>query len=140
MPQGAYRFYDSKLAVDPESIHELYYFTKWGRSRSIESIERMLDGSSICFSVRHEAKLVAFCRMLTDFVFRASLWDVLVHPDHQGRGLGSALLDYALNHPAVRKIPLIITYTSDLAPFLARHGFRQDEGARMLLRCPIEYS
>ncbi|HDQ92916.1 MAG TPA: N-acetyltransferase [Synergistetes bacterium] len=135
-----YLFYDSKHAVTANDLQELYRFTRWGRSRSIEQIDRMLHGTSMCFSVRYGGELVAFCRVLTDFVFRASLWDIMVHPDHQGKGLGSSLLDYALDHPGLRSLPLIITYTSELAPFLSRLGFRQEEGAMMLLRKPIEYS
>jgi GNAT superfamily N-acetyltransferase len=123
-----YLYYDSKLAVNASDLQELYRFTRWGRGRSIAEIERMLKG------------LVAFCRVLTDFVFRGTLWDIMVHPDHQGKGLGSSLLDYALDHPALRNVPLIITYTSELSPFLSRLGFRHEEGAMMLLRKPIEYS
>ena len=100
----------------------------------------MLEGTSMCFSVRHEGHMVAFCRILTDFVFRGSLWDIMVHPDHQGKGVGTALIGYALNHPAIKKIPLIITYTSELASFLTPHGFEPREGVLMLLRRPIEYS
>jgi len=136
----SYLFYDSEMAVTPHDLQELYRFTRWGRSRSIEQIGKMLQETSMCFSARHSGKLVAFCRVLTDFVFRASLWDIMVHPDHQGKGLGSSLLEYALDHPMMREIPLIITYTSELAPFLARLGFRHEEGAMMLLRKPIEYS
>lgn len=135
-----YLYYDSKLAVNASDLQDLYRFTRWGRGRSIEEIERMLKGTSLCFSVRHAERLVAFCRVLTDFVFRGTLWDIMVHPDHQGKGLGSSLLDYALDHPALRDIPLIITYTSELSPFLSRLGFRHEEGAMMLLRKPIEYS
>ncbi|MDO9509002.1 MAG: GNAT family N-acetyltransferase [Thermovirgaceae bacterium] len=138
--EGRYLYYDSKLAVTAIDLQELYRFTRWGRSRSIEQIDLMLQGTSMCFSVRHSGRLAAFCRILTDFVFRGSLWDIMVHPDHQGKGLGSSLLDYALNHPKVRSIPLIITYTSELSPFLSRLGFRNDDGAMMLLRKPIEYS
>ena len=138
--ETAYLFYDSKLAIKAGELQDLYRFTRWGRSRSLEQIERMLAGTSICFSAQHEGKLVAFCRVLTDFVFRASLWDVLVHPDHQGKGLGTALIRYAVEHPAMREIPLVVTYTSELAPFLAQLGFEPKEGLLMLLRCPIEYS
>ena len=106
----SYLFYDSEMAVTPHDLQELYRFTRWGRSRSIEQIGKMLQGTSMCFSARHSGKLVAFCRVLTDFVFRASLWDIMVHPDHQGKGLGSSLLEYALDHPMMREIPLIITY------------------------------
>lgn len=137
---GDYLFYDSKRALAAAELVDLYRFTHWGRSRTVEQIDRMLQGSSLCFSARHDERLVAFCRILTDFVFRASLWDILVHPDHQGRGLGTALLRYALDHPAVKPIPLIVTYTSDLVPFLRRLGFASDEGNMQLLRVPIEYS
>jgi hypothetical protein len=34
----------------------------------------------------------------------------------------------------------VVTYTSELAPFLAQLGFEPKEGLLMLLRCPIEYS
>jgi GNAT superfamily N-acetyltransferase len=100
----------------------------------------MLSGTSMCFSVRYDGYLVAFCRILTDFVYRASIWDIMVHPDHQGKKVGTSLLDYALNHPAIRDIPLIITYTTELASFLTPHGFDHREGALMVLRRPIEYS
>lgn len=138
-PNGYY-FYDSKLAVAPEDLQALYIFTKWGRSRSLEQIAKMLQGTSMCFSVRHEGKLVAFCRMMTDFVFRGSLWDILVHPDHQGKGLGSQLLHYALQHPAICNLPIILTYTSELVDFCAKQGFEQREGLMILQRRPIEYS
>lgn len=140
MENERYLYYDSKLAVTANDLQELYRFTRWGRSRSIEQIVKMMNGTSICFSARYSGRLAAFCRILTDFVFRASLWDIMVHPDHQGKGLGSSLMDYALNHPAIRGIPLIITYTSELSPFLSRLGFRHEDGAMMLLRKPIEYS
>jgi len=137
---NGYLFYDSKNAITASELANLYRFTHWGRSRSVEDIDRMLRGTSMCFSVRHEGRLAAFCRMLTDFVYRASLWDIMVHPDHQGKKVGTALIDYSLNHPAIKDIPLIITYTSELAPFLTPHGFSQREGALMLLRRSIEYS
>lgn len=135
-----YYFYDSKLAVTPIDLQDLYRFTKWGRSRSLEQIGKMLESTSICFSVRYSGKLSAFCRIDTDFVFRGALWDILVHPDHQGKGVGSRLMNYALEHPAIRDIPIIITYTSELADFAGRLGFESREGLMILQRRPIEYS
>ena len=137
--QGYY-YYDSKLAITPEELQDLYRFTRWGRSRSLEQIDTMLKGTSMCFSVRYNGKLVAFCRIITDFVYRGSLWDILVHPDHQGKGLGSSLLGYALNHPAIKPVPLIVTYTSELIDFMCKLGFETREGLLIMQRRPIEYS
>ena len=136
--KDGYLFYDSKLAVTAAELQDLYRYTGWGRSRSIEGIEAMLGGTSLCFSARFSEQLVGFCRILTDFVYRASLWDVMVHPAHQGRGLGSSLVDYALTHPAIIKIPMVLTYTSEWRSFMLSRGF--SDGAMMMLRCPIEYS
>jgi ribosomal protein S18 acetylase RimI-like enzyme len=135
-----YLFYDSKLAVTAAELQDLYRYTQWGRSRSVEGIEVMLTNSTMCFSARGEDKLVGFCRIVTDFIYRASLWDVIVHPAHQGQGLGSALVDYALTHPAIKKIPLIVTYTNEWIPFMTSRGFKAQEGVMMMLRCPIEYA
>ena len=120
-----YYFYDSKLAVSPAELQDLYRFTRWGRSRSLDQIAKMLEGTSMCFSIRHEGKLIAFCRILTDFVFRASLWDILVHPDYQGKGIGSQLITYALGHPA---------------KFMERLSFEPRNGLLILQRRPMEYS
>ena len=137
---AGYSFYDSKQAVTPEDLQDLYQFTRWGRSRQLEQIAKMLEGTSMCFSVRDKGHLVAFCRVLTDYVFRASLWDILVHPDYQGKGLGSRLQTYALDHPALRNIPIVVTYTSELTGFMGKLGFEPREGLLILQKRPIEYS
>jgi GNAT superfamily N-acetyltransferase len=140
MKPGGYLFYDSKLAVTALELQSLYRYAEWGRSRSIEGIDEMISETGMCFSARHESRLVAFCRLLTDFVYRAVLYDVVVHPEHQGKGLGSALVDYALTHPAIAKIPLVMTYTDEWISFMTSRGFESRRGAMVMLRRPIEYS
>ena len=132
-------FYDSACAVTPAELQNLYRYTPWGKSRSCEEIARMLRHTDLCFSARVDDRLVAFCRMLTDFTYRASLWDLMVHSDYQGRGLGTRTLQYALSHPAVRAVPLIVAFSTDLGSFLARQGFVPRDGQMMLLRRPLEY-
>jgi GNAT superfamily N-acetyltransferase len=135
-----YLFYDGKLAVTAVELQDLCRYTEWGRSRSVEGIDEMLANSGMCFSARHGARLVGFCRILTDLVYRAVLCDVVVHPEHQGKGLGSALVDYALTHPAIAKIPLVMTYTEEWISFMTSRGFESRKGAMVMLRRPIEYS
>ena len=53
MSGDTYYYYDSKLAVVPLELQDLYRFTRWGRSRSLEQIDKMLAGTSMCFSVRY---------------------------------------------------------------------------------------
>lgn len=135
MSSRAY-FYDSRDTVTAEELQVLYGYTAWGRSRGIAGIKRMLQGTDLCFSARIDGRLVGFCRMLTDYIYRGALYDIMVHPDYQGRGLGTALLDYALTHPLVKDLPMIMTYTTGLGEFLSRRGFVQRDGQYLLARAP----
>ena len=105
----------------------------------------MSEGRMTCSKLLENGRKASVFRdsMITSEVEKADL--VLVGadgvcPEGVVNKVGTSLLDYALGHPAVKHIPLIITYTSELASFLTPHGFAPKEGALMLLRRPIEYS
>lgn len=133
-------FYDNPASITALELRELYSYTSWGKSREVSGIEQMLRNTDLCFSARLDDKLVGFCRMLTDFTYRGVLLDIAVHPDYQGRGLGSALIDYALTHPRTKDLPLVMTFTTQLAPFLEKWGFKPHEGLLLCLRRPLAHS
>jgi len=43
-----------------------------------------------------QRQLIGFARATSDHAFNATIWDVVVHPDFQGKGLGKALMKYML--------------------------------------------
>jgi predicted GNAT family N-acyltransferase len=70
---------------------------------------------------------VAFGRVLTDGVFKALVFDVIVAPDVRGAGLGHALIRHIVADPqlsAVRDIELYCR--EELIPFYERLGFSVD--------------
>ena len=53
----------------------------WTRSRSLEETKQCVLGSQICIGITSEAdNLVGFVRVLTDFTFKALIFDVIVAP------------------------------------------------------------
>lgn len=44
----------------------------------------------------NKRRLIGFARATSDHAFNATIWDVVVHPDFQGKGLGKALMKYVL--------------------------------------------
>ena len=46
-----------------------------------------------------------------------------VHPDYQGRGVGSVLLKHAIKVCTEMKLPMILEATPDAVPLYERHGF-----------------
>lgn len=47
---------------------------------------------SLVYKINTHRHLVGFARATSDHAFNATIWDVVIHPDFQGYGLGSALI------------------------------------------------
>ncbi len=111
----------------PELVDELLVFYErewWTNDRERPDVERMLEGSDLVLSATAGGRLVGFIRAITDGVYRAKIFDVIVDPEWRGRGLGAELIERAHSHPVLvgcRRISLICA--EDMVPFYERHGY-----------------
>lgn len=87
--------YDS-ADVDWLELEALYHLAPLGRKQASE-LEVVFTNSRYCCFVREAGKLVAVGRALADGVDCAYICDVAVMPDHQGTGLGTAVVEELLN-------------------------------------------
>jgi predicted GNAT family N-acyltransferase len=59
----------------------------------------MLEHTDIIIGLENTSgQLIGFCRVLTDRVYRAMLFDVIIHPDYRGQGLSKLLMDAVTEH------------------------------------------
>ena len=115
--------------IDVEQLRCLYAFAPWSKGRRADDIKRMLENTDYVFSVFDGETIVGFARVLTDKVYRATLWDVVVHPDRQGQGVGDSLMNAILSHPVLSRIEKFWLNTRDKQAFYERFGFkRSDQG------------
>ena len=132
------RLTDSQI----EQLCNLYQGEWWTRGRVLEDIRRMLEHSDVvvAFAERDTGRLAAFARVLTDYVFKALVFDVIVAPAHRGTGAGRMLLDAIVAHPALRAVRHFELYClPELVPFYRKWGFTDDLGAlRFMRRSPTD--
>ena len=115
--------------VDVAMIRELYELAPWSRGRSIEGIKQMLENTDYVFTVWDHRQLAGFARVLTDKIYRATLWDVIIHPGFQGSGVGESLMNQILSHPVLSRVQKFWLNTRDKQSFYERFGFvRSDQG------------
>jgi GNAT superfamily N-acetyltransferase len=116
---------------------ELYRREWWTRERTADQVRELLKCSDLTLGFCDESddRLVAFARVLTDRVFRAFIFDVIVAPDHRGNGLGHRLLQELLQHPVLSGVELIELYCRpELVPFYERLGFSMPDSGVVLMR------
>ena len=119
-----------------EQLYGLYQFAWWARHRTLDETRRCAKGSTMCFGfVDEEHNLVAFTRVLTDYTFKALMFDVIVHPDHQDKGLGHQLVTLVKEDPRLQEVHHIELYClPELQKFYASFGFTTDVGNMALMR------
>lgn len=121
-------------------VHELvalYQEEWWTKGRELEDVRRMLEQTDIvvAFCERESRRLVAFARVLTDGVYKALIFDVIVAGSHRDHGLGRALMDALLEHPGLKTVRHLELYClPELIPFYRRWGFTDELGELRFLR------
>lgn len=107
-------------------LHALYQGEWWTQGRELSDIRRMLASTDLLFAFCEEGSgsLAAFARVLTDGVYKAFLFDVIVHPDWRGSGLGRRLIDAVTEHPRLREVRHLELYCRpELVHFYEQWGF-----------------
>jgi uncharacterized protein len=89
---------------------------------------------SLCFGAYRGAEQIGFARVVSDRTRFAYLCDVFVAQTERARGLGQALVSFALEHPAVRSAKRCLLGTRDAHDFYERIGFRRDAHGRFMER------
>lgn len=107
----------------------LYHQAWWSQQRQKEDVRRMLQHSDLVFGILEpeRGKLVGFTRILTDFVYRVTIWDVMVDSQFQGQGLGRILLNGVISHPQLKDVELMLLMcTAQMMPFYEKFGFTKE--------------
>lgn len=121
--------------VPPEAVQEICASVGWSRREPV-LIVKALENSLAVVSVWDGDQLIGFARATGDKVFNATIWDVVVRPTYQRRGIGIVVMAELLKELDSYEIPLITLYADPGTDgFYKRFGFSCDpSGVRGMFR------
>ncbi len=121
--------------IPPAAVQDICESVGWAK-RDADLITIALENSLVVISIWESGRLIAFARATGDKVFNATVWDVVVRPSHQRRGLGKLLMKEVLRDLDSYNIPLITLYADQgTESFYQRLGFLSDPtGAKGMFR------
>ena len=128
------QFCDSPGKIDLQQLQELFQLTAfWARERTVKDLAIAIENSVPTISVWDRNRLIGFARATSDGVYRATIWDVVVHPDYQGLGIGQKLVETVLSHPRINTVERVYLMTTYQQRFYKRIGFQENSTTTMVL-------
>ncbi len=134
------QFCDRKAPIDLPQLQALFNVAAfWARDRRLEDLATALEYSNPVISAWDGDRLIGCARATSDGVYRATIWDVVIHPDYQGAGLGRKLVQTVLAHPLVQRVERVYLMTTVQQEFYKKIGFQENSSTTMVLHHqPIE--
>lgn len=134
MARITWRALDADRKDHVDALMELFAGAAWTSHRVRRDVVRMLRHTPFTLagvmksprSAGGGMRLAAFCRVLTDFTFRAVLYDVIVPADLQGLGLGREVVTRAMGHRRLAGVERWYLKTEDKHPFYEKFGWTRD--------------
>jgi GNAT superfamily N-acetyltransferase len=136
-PSDRYIVLDKLSEPQIEQLHALYQNEWWTKGRTLEDVRTMIAHGDFVFGVveRDSPELVGFARVISDHVYKAFIYDVIIHPEHRAAGLGTFLVESIMSHPVISRVRHVELYClPERVGFYERHGFSADVGEVRLMR------
>ncbi|WP_210402402.1 GNAT family N-acetyltransferase [Nautilia sp. PV-1] len=109
-----------------DDLMALYKNEWWSDKRSKDDVIKMLQNTTFVFGIVKDDKLIAFCRVLSDLVYKALIFDVIVDKNYRGEGVSKILLNEVFNHPKLRNVAGFELYClEEMKDYYEKLGFKK---------------
>ena len=133
--------FSTEREIDLYELEELCDRVGWAR-RPLRKVKKAIQHSFLVVSMWEtkgkKKRLIGFARATSDHAFNATIWDVVVDPRFQNRGLGKALMQYTIQKLRSADISNITLFADpQVVEFYRRLGFIVDpEGIKGMFWYP----
>ena len=120
-------YYDTKKDLPPEQLRDLFIAVGWSDGR--ETADMVQKGyripwmnSTLVVSAWANERLIGAVRVLSDTMFRSIIYDLLVLPEYQNKGVGSELLQRCIQH--YPNSEWLVQTAEKISGYYVKHGFK----------------
>nr|YP_009257465.1 hypothetical protein [Coeloseira compressa]ANH09548.1 hypothetical protein [Coeloseira compressa] len=128
--------------IDIYDLEKLCDAVGWVR-RPVKKVKIAIEHSFLTVSLfcdnDHKRQLIGFARATSDNAFNATIWDVVIHPEFQGHGLGKTLMNQTIKYLRHADISTITLFADpNVVAFYSNLGFVTDpDGVKGMFWYPL---
>ena len=115
----------SCAGITAQALQDLFRAADLGGRVGDKILRAFRNSGIVCFAFA-EDRLIGACRAITDGEYHAFVYDVAVHPDYQGRGVGKSLMTRLLSRVSVWRVMLVAD--GEVQGFYRQIGFAPYDG------------
>lgn len=82
--------------VNVSEMQEVYASVGWTK-HTTEIIKKVFEASQVIAIVTSNERVIGFGRAMTDGVFNAAIYDVVVHEEYQRQGVAKKIMEHLLD-------------------------------------------
>lgn len=134
-------YFSTSQDIDLYELEELCDSVGWAR-RPLRKVRKALENSYLVASAWEirgaRTVLIGFARATSDHSFNATIWDVVIHPRFQNKGLGKTFMKYMIKKLRSDDISNVTLFADpQVVEFYRRLGFVLDpEGIKGMFWYP----
>ena len=106
----------------------------WGKNRPINDLKKCLANSDVIISLWVGDEIVGFGRALTDGIYRAVLWDIVIDQNYQNRGFGTLIVKNLLASNKIKNTKKLYLMTTNKKIFYTQFNFKEVTSQNLLIR------
>ncbi|WP_244093888.1 GNAT family N-acetyltransferase [Jeotgalibacillus sp. R-1-5s-1] len=104
-------------------MKEVYESVGWMKHTELQ-IERVFQASTHYILAKHDHRIIGFSRALSDGVFNAAIYDVVVHQEYQGQGIAQEMMERLIHELGDLSCIHLISTTGN-EKFYKKTGFQK---------------
>lgn len=120
LPVDDVEYRHSCEGITAQVLQDLFQAADIGGRDGDKILRAFRNSAIVCFAFA-EDRLIGSCRAITDREYHALVYDVAVHPEYQGRGIGKELMTRLLSRVSVWRVMLVAD--AEVQGFYRQLGF-----------------
>lgn len=133
--QNGYTYHGGSSRIDWTEVNELFQAVGLGE-RDPRFYPEVCRGSYACVFAEHDGHTIGMGRIISDGVRSSALFDMAVHPRHQGCGVGRKIIE--LLHEKLPAEKCLIYATPGKEEFYERFGYHRCKTGMLLTPDPAK--
>lgn len=132
-------FNDTMKYLPSKQLQKLFISAGWSDGSEtpvmLESYNKPFINSTLVISAWENENLIGTVRVLSDGMFRSIIYDLVILPEYQNKGIGKELIKRCIEH--FPNSEWLVQTTKSISGYYEKNGFKINDDVFLTIPCKL---